>query len=124
MDITVIWVNRSLIDDCDRRDWLLDTEETATLNFLTIVLGFIYINSREMPQETLKSRLIELGFDYNTTYEDLGLIPDLLQKLVKSLYLDMFKPDSAEDRYVFVWGKRSKVLFSYESVTEFIVDVN
>lgn len=102
---------------------MFDTEESAQLNFLTLVLSFITINGRELPQNLLKSRLSELEIDINGVHHELGSIPDLISKLVKHLYLDQYKPDPALDNYVFVWGKRSKVLFSEESIIQFVVDV-
>ena len=107
----------------DRQEFLAQTTESLELNFLTLVLSFILLNGRELPQNLLKTRLSELGINMDGEHEELGSVPDLLQKFVRQLYLDQFKPDAMDDKVSYVWGKRSKVIFTEDSVIDFIVDV-
>jgi hypothetical protein len=48
---------------------------------------------------------------------------ECFKRLLNQGYLTKFKPDPREEQQVYLWGPRSKALFTEEKVIEFMVSV-
>jgi hypothetical protein len=98
-------------------------KETQEMKLLMIVLSLILGHGRSIPEETLRNFLQKLGIDMEGESEYFGQVGDAFKTLLSQGYLGKYKNDPRDEQYVYVWGPRSKVLFSESSVIDFMVSV-
>lgn len=97
-----------------------DEDETEQMSFLTIVLSLILCHSHQLSHRTLASYLKKIDNELNI---DKAPWDEEIKALVTMGYLDRFKIKATDDDDSYTWGTRSKILYSQESIVEFIADV-
>jgi hypothetical protein len=118
-------MQRSLLEPEERATFICwPDKEEIQMSFLVMLMSLIYAHGRMIPHDSLSALLLRLDINIEGTHDDLGSIPDLISKFIKQGYLDKYRPDSRDEKFVYVWGPRANVVFTEKAITEFIVNVS
>lgn len=84
--------------------------------FLTITLSLILTSGKKLYHQALNSllRKIDSSLDIDKEYKE------IIDKFCSLGYLDKFKIDPRDEDVVYIWGTRSKILYTEESVIKFM----